>query len=208
VSRPPHFGDLVGNDLSPAERERLGASTCSSRPALARAPGARRGAATSGRLELALPLRTGLLLAAALVIATLRSVASSAHAASSPPSRRAVKTGCSASRPTSSPSSASGTVTRATTGHGGDRQRPRPSVGGDYYTLMTRKGPAGRDLRNLQRRRESRPCVASRTTSTASTRLVLAGTAAPNAKQASPSPELTEASTRERCGRSRRTPRA
>ena len=23
MSRPPHFGDLVGNDLSPAERERL-----------------------------------------------------------------------------------------------------------------------------------------------------------------------------------------
>jgi hypothetical protein len=75
VSRPPSFGDLVGNDLSPAERERLervhdmlvAAGPPPELPQeLAEAP------RPQGRLvELARNrLRTGLLLAAALVIAT------------------------------------------------------------------------------------------------------------------------------------------
>jgi hypothetical protein len=75
VSRPPHFGDLVGNDLSPAERERLervhdmlvAAGPPPELPQeLAEAP------RPQGRLvELARHrLRTGLVLAAALVIAT------------------------------------------------------------------------------------------------------------------------------------------
>jgi hypothetical protein len=75
VSRPPRFGDLVGNDLSPAERERLervhdmlvAAGPPPELPQeLAEAP------RPQGRLvELARKrLRTGLLLAAALVIAT------------------------------------------------------------------------------------------------------------------------------------------
>jgi hypothetical protein len=75
VSRPPRFGDLVGNDLSPAERERLervhdmlvAAGPPPELPQeLAEAP------RPQGRLvELARNrLRTGLLLAAALVIAT------------------------------------------------------------------------------------------------------------------------------------------
>jgi hypothetical protein len=75
VSRPPHFGDLVGNDLSPAERERLegvhdmlvAAGPPPELPQeLAEAP------RPQGRLvELArYRLRTGLVLAAALVIAT------------------------------------------------------------------------------------------------------------------------------------------
>jgi hypothetical protein len=74
VSRPPHFGDLVGNDLSPAERERLervhdmlvAAGPPPELPQeLAEAP------RPQGRLvELArYRLRTGLVLAAALVIA-------------------------------------------------------------------------------------------------------------------------------------------
>jgi hypothetical protein len=75
VSRPPRFGDLVGNDLSPAERERLervhdmlvAAGPPPELPQeLAEAP------QPQGRLaELARKrLRTGLLLAATLVIAT------------------------------------------------------------------------------------------------------------------------------------------
>jgi hypothetical protein len=75
VSRPPRFGDLVGNDLSPAERERLehvhdmlvAAGPPPELPQeLAEAP------QPQGRLvDLARKrLRTGLLLAATLVIAT------------------------------------------------------------------------------------------------------------------------------------------
>jgi hypothetical protein len=75
VSRPPHFGDLVGNDLSPAERERLesvhdmlvAAGPPPELPQeLSEAP------RPQGRLvELArYRLRTGIVLAAALVIAT------------------------------------------------------------------------------------------------------------------------------------------
>ncbi len=75
MSRPPNFGDLVGNDLSPAERERLervhdmlvAAGPPPELPQeLAEAP------RPQGRLvELARNrLRTGLLLAASLVIAT------------------------------------------------------------------------------------------------------------------------------------------
>jgi hypothetical protein len=75
VSRPPSFGDLVGNDLSPGERERLervhdmlvAAGPPPELPQeLAEAP------RPQGRLvELArYRLRTGLVLAAALVIAT------------------------------------------------------------------------------------------------------------------------------------------
>jgi hypothetical protein len=75
VSRPPHFGDLVGNDLSPAERERLervhdmlvAAGPPPELPQeLAEPP------RPQGQLvELArYRLRTGLVLAAALVIAT------------------------------------------------------------------------------------------------------------------------------------------
>lgn len=75
MSRPPHFSDLVGNDLSPAERERLervhdmlvAAGPPPELPQeLAEAP------RPQGRLvELArYRLRTGLVLAAALVIAT------------------------------------------------------------------------------------------------------------------------------------------
>jgi len=75
VSRPPRFGDLVGNDLSPAERERLehvhdmlvAAGPPPELPQeLSEAP------QPQGRLvDLARKrLRTGLLLAATLVIAT------------------------------------------------------------------------------------------------------------------------------------------
>jgi hypothetical protein len=75
VSRPPRFGDLVGNDLSPAERERLervhdmlvAAGPPPELPQeLAEAPQPQGRLADLARKR----LRTGLLLAATLVIAT------------------------------------------------------------------------------------------------------------------------------------------
>jgi hypothetical protein len=75
VSRPPRFGDLVGNDLSPAERERLervhdmlvAAGPPPELPQeLAEAPQPQARLVELARKR----LRTGLLLAATLVIAT------------------------------------------------------------------------------------------------------------------------------------------
>ena len=75
MSRPPRFGDLVGNDLTPAERERLervhdmlvAAGPPPELPQeLAEAPQPQGRLVTLARNR----LRTGLLLAAALVIAT------------------------------------------------------------------------------------------------------------------------------------------
>jgi hypothetical protein len=149
VSRPPQFRDLVGNDLSPEERERLervhdmlvAAGPPPELPQeLAEAP------RPQGRLvELARNrLRTGLLLAAALVIATFAFgyFLGARGEESSPGGSTPVKTavlGKSADRlavVTIGDRDENGNWPMVVTVEGLDHLS-----GGDYYTLfMTRKG--------------------------------------------------------------------
>ena len=221
VSRPPHFGDLVGNDLSPAERERLervhdmlvAAGPPPELPQeLAEAP------RPQGRLvELARHrLRTGLVLAAALVIATfafgyfLGARGEDSSPAAFTPDKTAVL-GKSADRLAVvriGERDENGNWPMVVTVEGLDHLS-----GGDYYTLfMTRKRKAGRD--------RAEPSTSARRASTTVRfsvaydlerfdGLMLAEYSRAEHKNTPAAPGRADlVAARERCGRSRRTPRA
>ena len=165
MSRHPDFHELVGNDLEPGERERLervhdmliAAGPPPELPQeLAEPP------RQEGKLvELARSrLRTGLVLAAAIVLAAFAAgyLLGARGEDSSSDSFTAAKTAVLGKSP-----DRLAVVRIGQTDDDGNRPMVVSVDGldrlsdGDYYTLfMTRKGQADRDLRNLQRQRERR----------------------------------------------------